>query len=167
MSVIWITGLAGAGKSTLAAALALRLRSEGHVVQLIDGDLVRQSLGPLGNGYSREDRLAVAGHIAALAHASSRAGQVAVVATVSLFQAIHAQNRARNADYFEVLVNGAPGRLARRAAELAGRGPRVGADIPPEFPLNPHLVLDNHGDGDDAVAMLADTLLDEWKRRHV
>lgn len=44
--VLWLTGLSGAGKSTLATHLATLLRAHGRLVEVLDGDEVRQRLPP-------------------------------------------------------------------------------------------------------------------------
>jgi len=53
--ILFFTGLPGAGKSTLAQALAARLADLGRAVTLLDGDQVRALLSS-GLGYSRADR---------------------------------------------------------------------------------------------------------------
>ncbi len=53
--VIWFTGLSGAGKSTLAEKLRDKLISEGHKVQLLDGDELRNSVSK-DLGFSKRDR---------------------------------------------------------------------------------------------------------------
>lgn len=173
MSIIWITGLAGAGKTTLAAELLSQLqaaqqRGDARVagaLRQIDGDAVRRDLGAQGQGYAREQRLAVAQQIAQRAAAHSRAGGMAVVATISLFHAIHAFNRGNRADYFEVLLACAePLREARCSDGRLRSGPRVGVEIAAEFPLAPHLRLDS---GLHAPAALADAVIQAWHQRHV
>ena len=54
-ATVWLTGLPSAGKTTLAAGLADRLRAEGRAVEVLDGDEVRTVLSP-ELGYSRADR---------------------------------------------------------------------------------------------------------------
>lgn len=173
MSIIWITGLAGAGKTSLAAALLSQLslahqQGDARVagpLQQIDGDAVRRSLGEHGRGYSREQRLDVARRIAQLAAAHSQAGGIAVVATISLFHAIHAFNRSSGTDYFEVLLDCAePLREARCGDGRLHSGPRVGHEIAAEFPLAPHLRLDS---GLHLPAQLAEQALQAWHQRDV
>ena len=52
---VWLTGLSGAGKSTIAYALAERLREQGRAVEVLDGDELRDALSP-GLGFTRADR---------------------------------------------------------------------------------------------------------------
>ncbi|MEU2159151.1 adenylyl-sulfate kinase, partial [Streptomyces sp. NPDC019396] len=54
-ATIWLTGLPSAGKTTIAYALAGRLRAEGHRVEVLDGDEIREFLSA-GLGFGREDR---------------------------------------------------------------------------------------------------------------
>ena len=54
-ATVWLTGLPSAGKTTIADALADRLRGEGHRVEVLDGDEIREFLSA-GLGFSREDR---------------------------------------------------------------------------------------------------------------
>ena len=54
-TVIWLTGLSGAGKTTLAQGLAKRLKAAGLQVETLDGDEVRENLSR-GLGFSKADR---------------------------------------------------------------------------------------------------------------
>lgn len=167
MSVIWITGLAGAGKTTLARAVAQHLRDTGRAVLVLDGDEVRRALGAAGAGYTRDERLAIARRIAALARLASAQGLVVVVATISLFHEIHNENRADGADYYEVLLDCAAAVRAARSTLYADaeRGARVGVELAAEYPASAHLTLDT-GAG-IAAETLSLALIDAWEHRHV
>ncbi len=52
---LWLTGMSGAGKSTISDELMARFRAGGAKVELLDGDIVRTNLSQ-GLGFSREDR---------------------------------------------------------------------------------------------------------------
>src|SRR4051794_34356607 len=53
--VVWLTGLSGAGKTTVAQAVAAEFRAASWAVEVLDGDVVRQHLSQ-GLGFSRADR---------------------------------------------------------------------------------------------------------------
>ncbi|MBV9559766.1 MAG: adenylyl-sulfate kinase, partial [Bradyrhizobium sp.] len=81
----WITGLPGAGKTTIARLLWTKLRSEGLPAILIDGDRMRNILGDRF-GYSREEREQLAGIYGRWCLELNRQGTDAVCATVSMFE---------------------------------------------------------------------------------
>jgi adenylylsulfate kinase len=81
-AVVWIAGLPSAGKSTLAARLAGRLRDEGWSVLLLDGDEVRRALDP-APGFDEEARAAFYRSLARLAALAAGQGTVAIVAATS------------------------------------------------------------------------------------
>lgn len=82
MSTWWLTGLSGAGKSSLAQALAEQLRSQGHAVCVLDGDELRQGLSK-DLGFSIEDRDEQSRRVAEMAKILNRNGIHAVVALIS------------------------------------------------------------------------------------
>jgi adenylylsulfate kinase-like enzyme len=148
-AVVWITGLSGAGKSTIArAALALVQPRAPHAV-LVDGDeFRRRSIGR--HGHDTAGRLANAYAIARHCAAISAAGALALCATMSLFAEVRAWNRRHVARYLEVYVRAPLALLERRdPLGLYGRAREgreqhvVGVDLPFEEPEAPDLVLDN------------------------
>ncbi|MFP3080830.1 MAG: adenylyl-sulfate kinase, partial [Acidilobus sp.] len=54
--VVWLTGLPGSGKTTIATAAAERLRSMGYRAEVLDGDWFRAHIDPEA-GYTREERI--------------------------------------------------------------------------------------------------------------
>jgi adenylylsulfate kinase len=100
--VLWITGLSGAGKTTLAKAL---LPHMGPRVVLLDGDELRTALNLADSGFDKESRKGLAFTYARLARMIALQRFTVVVATISLFHELHAWNRAHLPGYYEVWLD--------------------------------------------------------------
>ncbi len=143
---IWLTGLSGAGKTTLGCALEERLRREGRQVELLDGDTVRKHLCR-GLGFSREDRDENIRRIAFVASLLARHGVIVIVAAISPYRAARQEARELIGNFLEVWVNAPlevcemrdPKGLYRkaRAGQLKAF---TGIDDPYEPPLEPEVV---------------------------
>jgi adenylylsulfate kinase len=145
---VWFTGLSGAGKSTLAEALEPVLKSRGHNVEILDGDIVRPNLSK-GLGFSKEDRDTNILRIGFVAHLLSRNGVAVITAAISPYRDIRDQNRALIGDFVEVYAKCSIDELTRRDVkglyEKALRGEIqnfTGISDPYEEPLNPEVVVD-------------------------
>lgn len=84
--VLWFTGLSGSGKSTLSAALEKRLFDAGHLVQVLDGDNIRQGLCR-DLGFSAAERSENIRRIAEVAKLSVELGVIVSTAFISPFRA--------------------------------------------------------------------------------
>ncbi len=145
--VVWFTGFSGAGKSTVASALASCLLQRGHRVELLDGDEVRANLSR-GLGFSRQDRDANIARIGYVAAKLARHGVAVLVAAVSPYR--EARDRVRGlVDHFvEVHVATSLATCTERdvkglyARALAGQLPQfTGVSDPYEPPPAPEVVL--------------------------
>lgn len=147
--VIWLTGLSGSGKSTIAAAVERELFEAGHFVVLLDGDNVRTGLcGDLG--FSIEDRQENIRRIAETAKLFAAAGAQVLCSFVSPTRAIRAMasDIIGQQDFLEVFVNtplavcearDVKGLYAKaRAGEIKNF---TGIDSPYEAPESPFLDL--------------------------
>lgn len=161
--VVWITGLAGAGKTTVAKLVRDRLKAD-RLPVLLDGDALRAML-PYTPGYQRADRLELARYYARLARELAKQGHLVICATVSLFHEIHAWNRRNIPHYVEVWLRVPVTELRARGCRTAlygGSTDVVGVDTAAEFPANADVVVDNYGPGtaetaaDRVVAALTD-----------
>ena len=160
--VVWITGLAGAGKTTIAKAVHRMLQSGPSPDRWVrlDGDDIREIMGnDLGHG--TEDRIANAWRICRLCRYLSEQGISVIVATVSLFKECQEWNRETMPRYFEVLVEVEHATLLARdqkglySGSLASTTSNVaGMDQSVHFPERPELVVNNDegGDGPEAAA---------------
>ncbi|MEV0933881.1 adenylyl-sulfate kinase [Streptomyces phaeochromogenes] len=150
-ATIWLTGLPSAGKTTIARFLAGRLRSEGHRVEVLDGDEIRRFLSA-GLGFSREDRNTNVQRIGLVAEVLARNGVLAVVPVIAPYadsrEAVRKRHEASGTPYIEVHVatpvevcseRDVKGLYARQAAgQLTGL---TGVDDPYEPPPAPALSL--------------------------
>ena len=82
---LWMTGLPGAGKSTLAGVLKAKLQAKGHRVEILDGDEVRKGLSR-DLGLSREDREEHAWRVSFVSKLLSRNGVISIVALISPYR---------------------------------------------------------------------------------
>ncbi len=151
--VIWITGLSAAGKTTLAREVVSQLRQRHIVSLMLDGDALRDALQDPGVGHDRGSRLVHAYRVCRLAKTFSEQDMVVVVATISLFHQIHAWNRAYLPRYWEVFVKADVKQCCARDSKSLYKQAMeklsndvVGIDLIPEFPLDPHMVVENDGD---------------------
>jgi sulfate adenylyltransferase len=84
-AVVFLTGLSGSGKSTIAEALAADLRAAGREVEVIDGDVLRQQVSA-DLGYDAASREANIRRAAELAARFAADGQVAITALIAPFE---------------------------------------------------------------------------------
>jgi adenylylsulfate kinase len=145
--VLWLTGLSGAGKSTVAAKLGPALAERGHRVELLDGDEVRTNLCQ-GLGFSRADRDTNIARIGYVAGKLANHGVAVLVAAISPYRAARDQVRAGVDAFVEVHVAAPVAICAERdvkglyAKALAGEIANfTGVSDPYEPPLDPEIIL--------------------------
>ncbi|GAB2755332.1 adenylyl-sulfate kinase [Amycolatopsis magusensis] len=165
-ATIWLTGLSGSGKSTVAVELERQLINAGRPAYLLDGDNLRTGINA-GLGFSAEDRAENVRRAGEVAKLFADAGVVAVVSLISPYTADRAKVRAAHElaelPFLEVFVDtpleicedrDPKGMYAKaRAGLISGF---TGIDDPYEAPAEPELVL-RPEDGDPA-AMAAQVL---------
>jgi adenylyl-sulfate kinase len=146
--VLWLTGLSGAGKSTIAERVAADLRRRGRRVEVLDGDAIRENLSK-GLGFSKEDRDTNIRRIGYVAELLARNGVVVIVAAISPYRAVRDEVRARIDRFVEVHVHCSLDELVRRDVKglyrraLAGEIPHfTGVSDPYEQPLDPEVTVD-------------------------
>ncbi len=102
---IWLTGLSGAGKSTIARRLAPALAARGLArVEVLDGDEVREHLSA-GLGFSRADRDTNIRRIAYVCRLLARHDVVTIAAAISPYRAAREEARRLVGDFVEVFVD--------------------------------------------------------------
>jgi adenylylsulfate kinase-like enzyme len=148
--VTWITGLAGAGKSTIAARIVASLQNVHPNTVLVDGDSVRAMFGH-DVGYDIDGRRINAFRISRLCKILNDQGHWVVCSTMSMFPEIWAWNREHIASYLEVYLKVSWEELQRRdkkglysTATQSIRQQVVGLGQPIQEPVNSHLILENN-----------------------
>lgn len=150
-AVVWLTGLSGAGKSTIAQALEAELFSRGMHTCVLDGDNIRHGLNS-NLGFSPEDRVENIRRVSEVAKLLADSGAVAITAFISPYRTD--RRRAREialeakADFIEVFVDAPLGVCEARDPKQLYKKARAGKireftgiDAPYEAPEDPEIVL--------------------------
>lgn len=175
-AVIWLTGLSGAGKSTIARALEKELFGLSMHTYVLDGDNLRHGLNA-NLGFAPEDRAENIRRVSEVAKLMADAGTVVVTSFISPYRADRARARAialqAGAEFVEVFVD-APLAVCEqrdpkglyqkaRAGELKGF---TGIDAPYEPPLDPEIVVHTHEQtAAESVAQILGELLPRLRLR--
>ena len=169
-ATLWLTGLSGSGKSTIAVELERQLLAAGRPAYLLDGDNLRHGLnGDLGfSATDRDENVRRVGHVARL---FCDAGIVAIVPLISPYRAarqlVRSLHEAAELPFAEVFVDTPLEECERRdpkglyakarAGEITGM---TGIDDPYEPPLDPEWrFTPDDGEASDVAAKLAASLL--------
>ncbi|UXE60844.1 MAG: adenylyl-sulfate kinase [Woronichinia naegeliana WA131] len=142
---IWLTGLSGAGKTTITQALEQKLLAGGYDIEVLDGDVVRTNLTK-GLGFSKADRDENIRRIGFVANLLTRHGVIVLVSAISPYREIREEVKQKIGNFVEVFVN-APLNVCEerdvkglyqqaRKGEIKGF---TGIDDPYEAPLNPEV----------------------------
>jgi bifunctional enzyme CysN/CysC len=166
--VIWLTGLSGSGKSTIANVLEKKLFSLGMHAYVLDGDNMRLGLNK-DLGFTREDRAENVRRVSEVAHSLYDAGLVVIVALVSPYAAdrIQAKSLFPAGDFAEVWVKTPaevcaerdPKGLYKKAA--AGNLPNLtGIGQEYEAPENADLVVDGTKPPEEILNSMIESFFD-------
>jgi bifunctional enzyme CysN/CysC len=148
-AVLWLTGLPGSGKSTIAMGLERELFRRGRQVFVLDGDFLRQGISS-DLGFSSRDRSENARRAAEMARLFAEAGMIVVVATISPAEADRVRARRIVGSRFrEIYVKAELATCERRdpkghykAARESKLDQFTGVSAPYEAPQRPDLVID-------------------------
>ena len=149
--VVWIIGLSGAGKTTLAKEVVADVRSTQRNIVLVDGDMVREMFNN-DLGHTMEDRRANAKRICQLCKFLDDQGINVVCAILSLFEESRSWNRENIKNYFEIFIDAPIQSLVERDSKgiygkfNSGKICNVaGMDIKFPRPDNADLIIENTG----------------------
>jgi adenylyl-sulfate kinase len=159
---LWLTGLSGAGKTTLALGVRDALVARGYLVEVLDGDEVRRNLS-LGLGFSKQDRDANVRRIGYVARLLSRHGVVVIAAAISPYRDTRDEVRREHEGAFvEVFVDCSLDLLVQRdrkglyARALRGELQNMtGVSDPYEPPLEAEVTVHtDHEQVDESLAKI-------------
>lgn len=147
--VIWLTGLSASGKSTIANALAEELKSQGHRVEILDGDEVRAYLSP-DLGFSKEERELHNRRVIYISKLLSRNGVIVIVPLISPYRHIRELAREEINNFIEVWVKCSLNECIKRdpkglygKALLGEINDLTGLHDPYEEPISPEIIVDS------------------------
>ena len=162
-TVYWVTGLAGAGKTSVARLLVEHFKSNDRSVVFLDGDILRDVFG--GNaGHSMAERKVLARQYGAMCRMLSDQGLIVVCATISMFHEVRQWNRENIRQYCEIYLQVPMEVLVSRDQKglygkaLAGEiDDVIGVNAPFEEPECPDIMIENDGARD--LSMVLDELV--------
>lgn len=150
-NLYWITGLSGAGKTTIGRMLYEYLQEKEPNVVILDGDEVRNAFGN-DLGYSREDRLKCALRYSGLSRLLTNQGIDVVCCTISMFDEVRDWNRNNIDNYLEIFLDVPMEVLQERNQKNLYQGVKagsssnvVGMDLKLQLPQTPDIRLENDG----------------------
>ena len=159
--VLWLTGLSGAGKSTIANRIEKRLAAAGRHTYLLDGDNVRHGLNK-DLGFTAQDRVENIRRVAEVARLMVDAGLIVLVSFISPFRSERRMARElfTAGEFFEVFIDTPLAEAERRDVKGLYRKARrgelknfTGIDSPYEVPENPEVRIDTTSlSADEAAA---------------
>ena len=156
--LIWITGLSGSGKTTIAKELVKYYQNKAI---LIDGDEVRKVLDLSSSGYDYNGRKHVAFTYARLCHLLSEQGFLVICATISMYDEVRQWNKDNNKYYCEIFLD-------IDEAERKKRDPKklyanhknnlinnmAGLDYEIELPKEPDIIIDETVSIDESIDII-------------
>lgn len=161
--VIWLTGLSGSGKSTIAANIERSLSQKNIRTFIVDGDVLRETFGH-DLGFSKEDRSQNVKRAVTLAQEKLQQGLVVIVAMISPFikDREHARSQFKSSEFREVYVSTPLSECERRDPKGLYKKTRAGLILDMtginsayEPPLNPDLIIDtSHIDADQVTILI-------------
>lgn len=152
--VYWITGLSGAGKTTVGKLLYNHLLSQKDNVVRLDGDILREVFQ--NKDYTREGRRALGFQYSRLCNMIAKQGIDVVICTVAMFDDVRAWNRENIENYVEVYLEVSMEELIKRDQKGMYTGKESdlsGVTQEAELPKNPDLVIKNYGETKPEVAL--------------
>lgn len=170
-TLYWITGLSGAGKTTIGNRLYYSMKSRKKNTIILDGDILKKIAGK-DLGYGREERLERAYRYSALCKLLTDQGIHVIICTIAMFDEIRNWNRENVENYVEVFLNVGMDVLKRRNRKglySKESGNTAGIGVAVEYPKHPDIIIQNDGSQslEESVKKILDYNVipkDRWNR---
>lgn len=146
-TLYWLTGLSGAGKTTIGNRLYYSMKPQRQNTIILDGDILKKIAGK-DLGYGREERLERAYRYCDLCKLLTDQGINVIICTIAMFDEIREWNRSNIENYVEVFIDVDMEVLKRRNRKglySKKNGNIAGIDVEIEYPKNPDIVIKNDG----------------------
>lgn len=146
-TLYWITGLSGAGKTTIGNRVYYKMKSRNDNTIILDGDILKKIAGK-DLGYRREERLERAYRYSALCKLLTDQGINVIICTIAMFDEVREWNRRNIENYVEVFLDvdlevlkarDKKGLYSKKKENIAG------LDVQIEYPKTPDIVIKNDG----------------------
>lgn len=167
--VVWLTGLSGSGKTSIAIAAEQELFQKGFLTQILDGDNIRSGLNS-NLGFTAEDRMENIRRIAETAKLFAQCGVITICCFVSPETSMREQAKSivGEADFYEVFINTSISTCEQRDVKGLYRKARegkiehfTGINAPFEAPVNPFLELKTEGNSvGECSSILVNAIMD-------
>ncbi len=162
--VYWITGLSGAGKTTIGKLLFTSLKAKKENIIRLDGDELRYIFN--NSDYSYEGRKRLGFQYSRLCKMLADQDNDVIICTIAMFDDVRAWNRENIDDYFEIYLEVTLDELVKRdykgvyAGKISGKKNIYGLDLKVEYPKEPNLIIRNYGDvlPEDAIKLILDAI---------
>lgn len=145
-TLYWLTGLSGAGKTTIGNRLYYSMKSDRENTIILDGDILKKIAGK-DLGYGREERLERAYRYSSLCKLLTDQGINVIICTIAMFDEIRDWNRENIENYVEIFLDVDMEVLKRRNRKglySKTNGNIAGVDVAIEYPKNPDIVIKNN-----------------------
>lgn len=147
----WITGLSGAGKTTVGTKLYYEMRKTCSGLVILDGDILKKLVGN-SLGYSSKERLKRASYYSEMCKMLTDQGITVIICTIAMYDSVREWNRRNIEKYVEIYLKVDRGVLIKRDKKglysrqrLGEISEIAGLDIDVEYPKTPDLVIENDG----------------------
>lgn len=166
--LFWFTGLAGAGKTTIAKLFFKDIRIKFPNSVFLDGDILREVLGN-SDSFTTDDRFRLAMTYSRLAKMLTDQNIIVICATISMFHEVRKWNRENISNYSEIYLK-VPFEILKKRDQkgiysgysIGSHNNIVGIDIDFEEPQMPDLVVNN--DGSKSPNQIVKELMQKFRR---